>query len=76
MGPREAHSKASGNSAHLRHTHTKPFIPELKKIATDFANGEVKFPKRLSQKKAACVRETIRAIKASKDSPKLTRIKE
>jgi hypothetical protein len=57
-------------------THAKSAIPELEKIAADFADGEVDFPKRLSLQKAECVRETIRAIEASKETPKLIRIKE
>ena len=54
--------------------HAKPFIPELEKIAADFADGEVNFPKRLSLQKAECVRETIRQIKASEKYPKLISI--
>ncbi|MFT6862366.1 MAG: hypothetical protein ACJAVK_000924 [Akkermansiaceae bacterium] len=50
-------------------------IPELKKIAADFADGEVDFPKRLSLQKAAAVREAIQNIKTSKDLPSLNRIR-
>ncbi len=56
-------------------THAKSAIPELKKIAADFADGEVGFPKHLSLQKAACVRKTIREIEASKETPKLIHIK-
>jgi hypothetical protein len=52
-------------------THAKSAIPELKLLADTFAKGEKDFPRRLSLQKAQAVRETIRAIKASTDEPKL-----
>jgi hypothetical protein len=54
--------------------HAKPVIPELEKIAADFADGEAHFPKNLSVQKAAMVRETIDKIKASNERPQLIRI--
>lgn len=53
----------------------QPFIPQLEKIATDFADGEPDFPNRLSQQKAAMVRETIATIKAASEQPDLIEIK-
>ena len=55
-------------------THAKSVIPELTKIADYFANDEKDFPRNLMIMKAACVRETIRAIEASTESPELIRI--
>jgi hypothetical protein len=56
-------------------THAKPFIPELEKTADFFAKDEKDFPPNLMVMKANCVRETITAIKASKDTPELIGIK-
>ncbi len=56
-------------------THAKPVIPELRKIANYFEKDEKDFPKELMLMKAKCVRQTIRAIEASKQSPQLTRLK-
>ena len=50
-------------------------IPELKKIADYFEKEEKDFPKKLKIMKAKCVRETIAAIEASKESPELIRLK-
>ena len=55
--------------------HAKSVIPDLEKIAADFADGEPDFPRNLSLQKAAAVRETIRAIEASEELPKLIRIR-
>jgi hypothetical protein len=55
--------------------HAQSVIPELKRLAADYADGEEDFPMRLSRRKAAAVRETIKAIEASKERPKLIRIK-
>ena len=52
-------------------THAKSVIPELTKIGDYFEKDEKDFPKELMIMKAKCVRETIRAIEASTDSPKL-----
>ena len=56
-------------------THAKSVIPELTKIADYFEKDEKNFPKNLMLMKAKCVRETIRAIEASTDSPQLIRLK-
>jgi hypothetical protein len=56
-------------------THAKSVIPELTKIGNYFEKEEKDFPKNLALLKAKCVRETIRAIEASTDSPELIRIK-
>ncbi len=52
----------------------KSAIPELQKIAADFADGEPDFPKALSLQKAESVRDTIRAIESSTESPELISI--
>ncbi|MHC1767078.1 MAG: DUF6288 domain-containing protein [Verrucomicrobiia bacterium] len=56
-------------------TNAKLVIPELTKIANYFEKDEKDFPKELMLRKAKCVRETIRAIEASTDSPQLIRLK-
>jgi hypothetical protein len=56
-------------------THAKAVIPELTKIADYFENEEKDFPRELMLMKAKCVRETIRAIESSTDSPELSRLK-
>lgn len=56
-------------------THAKSVIPELTQIANYFEKDEKNFPKHLMIMKAKCVRETIRAIEASTESPELTGIK-
>jgi hypothetical protein len=53
----------------------KSVIPELTKIADYFEKDEKDFPKELMLMKAKCVRETIRAIEASTESPELIRLK-
>jgi hypothetical protein len=55
-------------------THAKAAIPELTKIAYFFEKDEKDFPKNLMLMKAKCVRDTIAAIEASTDTPKLVRI--
>jgi hypothetical protein len=55
--------------------HAKAVIPELKKIAQYFEKEERNFPPDLMVKKANCVRDAIRAIEVSTDSPKLRRLK-
>jgi hypothetical protein len=52
----------------------KSVIPELARIGDYFENEEKNFPKNLMLLKARCVRETILAIEASKDSPQLIRL--
>jgi HEAT repeat protein len=52
----------------------KPVIPELISVASYFEKDEKNFPSHLSLRKAECVRETIRAIEASTESPELIRL--
>ncbi len=56
-------------------THAKSVVPELLKIADYFEKDEPDFPPKLMAMKARCVRETIRAIEASTDTPKLISLK-
>lgn len=56
-------------------THAQSVIPELTKIADYFEKEEKDFPPELMIMKAKCVRKTIRAIEASKESPQLIRLK-
>lgn len=55
--------------------HAKKVIPELQKIAHYFEKEEKDFPADLMARKAKCVRDTIRSIEKSKESPKLGKIK-
>ncbi len=55
-------------------THAKAVIPELTKIANYFEKDEPNFPKELMKQKAKSVRDTIRAIEASTDTPELIRL--
>lgn len=52
----------------------KPVIPQLESHAEDISKGEKDFPNSLSLQKAEVVRQAIRTIEASKDSPDLIRI--
>jgi hypothetical protein len=54
--------------------HAKAVVPELERIAADFAKGEPDFPRHLSVQKAAAVRGAIQQIQASNDGPELIRI--
>jgi len=53
----------------------KAVVPELKRIANYFEKEEPDFPEELMVRKAKCVRETIRAIETSKDSPELIQLR-
>lgn len=55
-------------------THAKAVIPELTKIANYFEKDEPDFPRELMKQKAKSVRDTIRAIEASKETPELIRL--
>ena len=55
-------------------THAKAVIPELTKIANYFDKDEPDFPKELMRQKAKCVRDTIRVIEASMETPDLIRL--
>lgn len=50
-------------------------IPHLKKTTAMFDAGEKNFPKRLSEDKAAAMRETIAKIEAATGKPKLQRLR-
>jgi hypothetical protein len=54
--------------------HGKRVIPQLKDTANYFENEETDFPHKMSLDKARIVRETIKEIEASNDSPKLTHL--
>ncbi len=54
--------------------HAKMVVPELTKIADYFEKDEPDLPDELMRMKAKSVRETIRAINASTDSPALIRL--
>ena len=55
-------------------THAKAVIPELTKIADYFEKDEQNFPPDLMIMKAKCVRETIRAIQTSNETPELVHL--
>jgi hypothetical protein len=55
-------------------THAKALIPELEKIAHYFEKEEPDFPKPLGLQKANSVRDTIKAIEASNDTPTLIKL--
>ena len=55
-------------------THAKVVIPELEKIAHYFEKEEKDFPKNLGLQKANSVRDTIKAIEASNDTPTLIKL--
>ena len=54
--------------------HAKAVIPDLEKLAHYFEKEEKDFPKNLGLQKANSVRDTIRQIEASKESPELIRL--
>jgi Family of unknown function (DUF6288) len=56
-------------------TNAKSVVPDLTQIANYFEKDEKDFPKELMLRKAKSVRETIRAIEASTDSPELIRLR-
>jgi hypothetical protein len=55
-------------------THAKAVIPELTRIADYFEKDEPNFPRHLMVQKARAVRETIRQIEDSTETPKLHRL--
>ncbi len=57
-------------------THAKVLIPELMKIAHYFEKEEKDFPRALKRMKAKSVRDTMTAIEASTDAPKLVQIQQ
>lgn len=52
----------------------QPVVPELERLAADFADGEPDFPTNLSLRKAAAVREAIQQIQTSNERRELIRI--
>jgi hypothetical protein len=57
-------------------THAKAVVAELSELANYFENDEPDFPQELMKQKAKSVRDTIRAIEASTETPELIRIKQ
>lgn len=57
-------------------THAKTVIPKLNRLADYFENEEQDFPENLKKLKAATVRETIAAIEASEETPRLIKIQQ
>ena len=55
-------------------THAKALIPELEKLAHYFEKEEPDFPKPLGLQKANSVRDTIKAIESSNDTPTLIKL--
>ena len=55
-------------------THAKSVVPDLTRIANYFERDEQDFPRELMLRNAKCVRDTIVAIEASTDTPKLSRL--
>jgi hypothetical protein len=56
-------------------THAKAVIPEMEKVAHYFEKEEKDFPPKLMVEKANSVREAIRAIEASTETPTLVKLK-
>ena len=57
-------------------THAKAVVPELTTLANYFEKEEPDFPKELMRRKAKSVRDTIRAIEATTETPELIRLDE
>ena len=55
-------------------THAKAVVPELTKLANYFDKDEPDFPEELMKQKAKSVRDTIRAIEATNETPELIRL--
>ncbi len=55
-------------------THAKVVIPELTRLAYYFEKEEPDFPPKLMIQKANSVRETIRSIESSTETPTLLRL--
>jgi hypothetical protein len=51
--------------------HAQTVVPELERIAADFADGEPKFPRKRSRDKAAAVRRAFEQIHTTTDRPAL-----
>jgi D-aminopeptidase len=57
-------------------THAKAVVPELTELANYFEKDELDFPEELMKQKAKSVRDIIRAIEATTETPELTRLKQ
>jgi hypothetical protein len=57
-------------------THAKAVVPELTELANYFEKDEPDFPEELMKQKAKSVRDTIRAIETTTETPELTRLKQ
>ena len=55
-------------------THAKAVIPDLEKLADYFEKEEKDFPKNLGLQKANSVRDTIKAIESSTETPRLIKL--
>jgi len=55
-------------------THAKAVVPDLAELANYFEKDEPDFPAELMKQKATSVRETIRAIEATTETPELIRL--
>ena len=55
-------------------THAKAVVPELTELANYFEKDEPDFPAELMKQKAKSVRDTIRAIEATTETPELIRL--
>jgi hypothetical protein len=55
-------------------THAKAVIPDLEKLADYFEREEKDFPKNLGLQKANSVRDTIKAIESSTETPRLIKL--
>jgi hypothetical protein len=55
-------------------THAKAVTSELERIAHYFEEEEKDFPKKLGLQKANSVRDTIKAIESSTDTPPLIKL--
>jgi hypothetical protein len=55
-------------------THAKAVVPELTELANYFEKDEPDFPEELMKQKARSVRDTIRAIEATTETPELRRL--
>jgi hypothetical protein len=55
--------------------HAQRVLPHLRETAASFDAGEKDFPKKLSQQKAAAIREAISKIESATDKPELVRMR-
>ena len=55
--------------------HAQVVLPQLERLAEDFADGEPDFPRDLSRKKAAFIRDAIEQIQSSQERPELIQLR-